>query len=140
MRIFITCFILCLSLCGCNIEINRETITKEQRLNRKAIGFGGCSHCGDKWNWKEAHSTFYKDTGGMFPLCEECFAKLTYPYALWYHLKTFEDWKREPTYEQINRLSMEIAQEKDTTMWAVSWIKEQFYKNGKLKSIYTIKY
>ena len=42
-----------------------------------AKGYSGCSCCGDTWNWKKEHSIPYSDSGGMFPLCEECYQKLT---------------------------------------------------------------
>ncbi len=53
-------------------------------------GYSGCAHCGDTWNWKKIHSIPYNDRGsGMFPVCDECYKKLSpqerYDYcrALW---------------------------------------------------------
>lgn len=121
---------------GCDMRtgLGRKT-DLEFDLNHAIPHYGGCSHCGDKWNWKESKSVYYDETSGMFPLCRECFDKMTYDYVLWYHLKQFEKWDRQPTDEQLERLSWEISKEKQDSMWAVSWIKEKMYKNGKLIKI-----
>ncbi|GAI30731.1 unnamed protein product, partial [marine sediment metagenome] len=43
----------------------------------KALGYLGCSHCHMTWNYVEGKSIKYSEHSGMFPLCEECFDKLT---------------------------------------------------------------
>lgn len=43
----------------------------------RALGFGGCYHCGMTWNHVEGKTIYYSEGGGMFPLCEECFDKLS---------------------------------------------------------------
>ena len=47
-----------------------------------ARGFSGCHHCGDSWAWKESQIIMYSGVDGnfsqgMFPLCRECFDKLS---------------------------------------------------------------
>lgn len=42
-----------------------------------AQGYGGCSRCGNTWNWKNGHSTPITVNSGLFPLCEECWSELT---------------------------------------------------------------
>ena len=48
------------------------------------IGYGGCLLCKDKWNWKKPHYIQYSTHEGMFPLCEECYNKLTPTERLFY--------------------------------------------------------
>jgi len=41
----------------------------------KSNGYGGCSICGNTWNWKKPHyigKARRACTSGMFPYCEEC--------------------------------------------------------------------
>lgn len=128
--------LLCLCLGGC--DFRQKVYNATESILNYISPLSYCLHCGDKWNWKESKSTYYEDTRDMFPLCKECFEKMTYPYVLWYHLRLFEKWKRQPTDEQIERLSFEISRQKNDTMWTVSWIKEKMYKNGRLISIYEI--
>ncbi len=40
-------------------------------------GYGNCQECGDTWNWKKIQNINYEDTSGMFPLCIECFKRLS---------------------------------------------------------------
>jgi len=43
----------------------------------KALGYGGCYHCGMTWNYAKGKSIRYSVRDGMFPLCEECFDRLS---------------------------------------------------------------
>lgn len=44
-------------------------------------GYGQCYECGDTWNWKREHIIAYEPderfSSGAFPLCEECFWKVS---------------------------------------------------------------
>jgi len=42
----------------------------------KSVGYGSCSHCNRTWDCVEPKGIRYSETGGMFPLCKECFYKL----------------------------------------------------------------
>lgn len=39
--------------------------------------YGCCQECGDTWNWKKEQNIAYADGCGMFPLCVECFKRLS---------------------------------------------------------------
>ena len=43
----------------------------------KALGYGGCYRCGMTWNYAKSKSIRYSVSDGMFPLCEECFDRLS---------------------------------------------------------------
>ena len=51
-----------------------------RNLIGKIRGNSGCLNCGGRWNWKKPHFIIYEDmgeaSGGMTPLCEECFQSL----------------------------------------------------------------
>lgn len=66
--------------------------------------FGSCSHCGDTWNWKKAEYIKYTKSGrnSMFPLCKECFSKLTYGEVIDYCKALVREWERqEREYKEI---------------------------------------
>jgi len=113
------------------LRINKTILN----LSGKVQGCGGCMHCGDNWLWKQIKTISYTDESGMFPLCSECFNNLNYDTVLWYHLKLFEEWKRVPTNEQLERLSLEISKEKKFTWYSTRYIREKFYKDEKLCNI-----
>ena len=62
---------------------------KRKSLNwiGKQQGFGGCSRCGDRWNWKEGHKLDLANGFGTFPLCEECWENTTKEEKLAYYLQ-----------------------------------------------------
>lgn len=43
----------------------------------RALGYSGCYHCGMTWNYVEGKTIYYSEGSGMFPLCEECFDRLS---------------------------------------------------------------
>lgn len=58
------------------------TFTRKNRnLKGRIAGYGCCLRCGDTWDWKPEHVTHYRTEGwpkeGCFPLCEECWERLT---------------------------------------------------------------
>ena len=62
--------------------INRYLKNRRGELH----GFGGCAKCGDRWNWKDAHTVYYSEHAGGSPLCEECWNKTTKEEKLRYYL------------------------------------------------------
>lgn len=60
----------------------------------RSRGYGGCIRCGDTWDWKPSHTTYFPDgSGGMFPLCEECWTELGTAAARQpFYKKQFEEW------------------------------------------------
>jgi hypothetical protein len=48
------------------------SLEERARLNEQGRleGYGACLQCGDRWNWKPAHTIAYGAGQGMFPLCE----------------------------------------------------------------------
>ena len=48
------------------------SLEERSRLNEQGRleGYGACLQCGDRWNWKPAHTIAYGAGQGMFPLCE----------------------------------------------------------------------
>lgn len=62
----------------------------------RAFGYSGCECCGDTWNWKEKHDTYYGPDGGVFPLCEECWQKLATPEKrLPYYQALLDNWREQ---------------------------------------------
>ena len=68
-------------------------------------GYGGCAHCHHTWNWKKGHmipfaahktrtlldgSPYYY--ARMFPLCEECYQKLSPEKRLNYCKELWRKW------------------------------------------------
>ena len=43
----------------------------------RAIGYGWCYHCSRTWNYIKDKTISYSVSEGMFPLCEDCFDKLS---------------------------------------------------------------
>ena len=41
-------------------------------------GYGCCMSCRDSWSWKEEKRIPYRHGAGMFPICAECFERLSY--------------------------------------------------------------
>lgn len=58
-------------------------------LNRKgrALGYGGCHHCGNSWLWATEHVTMFgnPEVMGMFVVCEPCWGKLPFGDKLRYY-------------------------------------------------------
>ncbi len=68
-------------------------------LNVKSIvgridGYSYCLRCYRTWNVVKEHSTRYTMYNGCFPLCEDCWSKLTPEKRLYYYKKLFNKWKR----------------------------------------------
>lgn len=65
-------------------------------------GYSGCSHCGGTWNWKENKTIPYREKissistadtySGMFPVCKECFERLSEDKILQYCKLLLDDW------------------------------------------------
>jgi len=79
-------------------------------LRGRLGSYAGCLHCGDRWNWKKEHHTFYDVGRGMIAVCEECFRKLPFDPLLKYHLKVFDIWEKVPTDEQIAKIANHIQE------------------------------
>ena len=76
-------------------------------------GFGDCMHCGGTWDWKEGHTIMYSESGGMFPLCEECYKKLSIE-EVEHYIKELVDWWIElfpdyPRYQENKEAIIEGA-------------------------------
>ena len=59
----------------------------------RSKGYGGCSHCKDTWDWKESFSIPFTETSSMFPLCKECFEKLSINEINYYIKQLVNVWK-----------------------------------------------
>jgi hypothetical protein len=77
------CFLACLLAAGCHPARRAAlvdpasyapaaSLQERARLNEEGRleGYGACLECGDRWNWKPAHTIAYGAGQGMFPLCE----------------------------------------------------------------------
>ena len=64
----------------------------ERNALGRAMGFGGCSACGDTWDWKEKHVTHAPNAGAAFPLCEECFQAKTPEERLPFYDQLLDSW------------------------------------------------
>jgi hypothetical protein len=78
-------------------------------------GYGECGECHNTWNWKNGHSIPYDDgletnatqrindgpvfavklQSGMFPICEECFWKVSKERLIYHINNLVNDWNRE---------------------------------------------
>lgn len=58
-------------------------------------GFGTCLKCKDSWYWKKYHVTYFVEGRGMFPLCEECYQKITPEERFAWHKKLLDEWSEE---------------------------------------------
>lgn len=72
----------------------------------KLEGYGSCAHCGLSWNVVDGVYVSYnvklpKHSGsGMFPICEDCFNKLSVYEILNYCKELLIMWKKEPFYNK----------------------------------------
>ena len=65
-----------------------------KNANGYARGYGGCLRCGDRWNWKSHHVIPYGGGAGMFPLCEECYNKLSPEERYRYCRELAREWEK----------------------------------------------
>jgi len=73
-------------------------------------GYSGCRHCGDSWYWKEEKEIPYRKGSAMFPLCKQCFNKLSEDDILDYCDKVFIRHRRV-TYTEYNKYITRIKRE-----------------------------
>lgn len=76
-------------------------------LEGRRLGYGGCLRCADTWNWKPCHVTRYvigTGTGGVFPLCEECWLELSVEHRLVFYEALFIQWRHEESGAEVERV------------------------------------
>ena len=65
-------------------------------MSGKLRGYGGCGRCGDTWDWKESHTTWFDEIEGVgegcSPLCEACWDKLPPEQRLPYYEQLVDRW------------------------------------------------
>ena len=63
-------------------------------------GYGECHHCHNTWNWKNGHYIPYSKErrSFMFPLCKECYEKLSPQSRYNYCLELYYSWD-QPTHK-----------------------------------------
>ncbi len=61
-------------------------------------GIGGCLRCGDRWNWKPIHNTYYTTTKGCFPLCEPCWQAARPGEIRHYYSELVRLWRRDGSF------------------------------------------
>lgn len=54
-------------------------------------GYGRCLRCKDSWYWKEHQIINYSINSGMFPICKECFDKISSSEILYYCIILMND-------------------------------------------------
>lgn len=74
-------------------------------------GCNGCSHCGGKWNWKQEHIIYYTKTNGMFPLCEECYEKLSPQERYDYCIEVWNSWGRPDNEAAFDMIAKNVGLE-----------------------------
>lgn len=82
-------------------------------------GFSACHHCHGTWNWKKGHTIPYRLDGmaGMFPLCEECYEKLSPQERYKYCIELYDSWGRPG-----NEVDFEVIAE--YVGLQVSWVQD----------------
>ena len=58
------------------MKLIKKIIRKIKNITGEANGYGNCILCKDRWNWKEPQRIKMINRQ-MFPLCKECFNKLS---------------------------------------------------------------
>ena len=76
-------------------EIQMSVLRLAKNAVGRAKGYGGCAKCGDTWDWKANHSTYYDNGQGCFPLCEECWQCLTPETRRPYYEQLIAWWRTE---------------------------------------------
>ena len=61
----------------------------------KSLGYGCCYRCGDTWDWKKGHTTYFDESRGCFPLCHDCWSRLTPEERLPYYERMVDSWLTE---------------------------------------------
>lgn len=81
-----------------------------RNMKGNLVGYSGCSHCGDRWNWKEEHIIPYDDRGsGMFPFCEECYQKLSPQKRYDYCMELWDRWGQPADKVDFNMISKNVG-------------------------------
>lgn len=70
----------------------------ERTRPRRRDGFGWCYRCGESWKRVEPHRTAYSDSGGCFPLCEQCWSDLDPEARLPYYRMLWGNWLSNGTH------------------------------------------
>ena len=74
-------------------EISLEGLSREDKNTLgKSRGYGNCSCCHDSWMYKESHTTYYTEYKGTFPLCEECWSRMTIEQRLHHYHVIVDNW------------------------------------------------
>lgn len=60
-----------------------------------ALGYGGCLCCGMPWRFARAHTTWYSQRSGCFPLCRHCWSRLGPKEREPYYWKLWLDWQSD---------------------------------------------
>lgn len=69
-----------------------------KNIRGKAKGISGCARCGDNWDWKKEHQIPYQHDakgrvqGLMFPVCEECYQKISPEERMEYCVQLWKSW------------------------------------------------
>lgn len=84
----------CVSLiaCGCRVERGRGwRLGRVSHLLTPSYGF--CGRCRTTWYFVKEHVTMYSTGGGMFALCEKCWAELTPDTRLPFYRRLYAEWE-----------------------------------------------
>lgn len=55
-------------------------------------GYGACGRCNRTWDITDNHTTYYASDSGCFPLCADCWKKLTPEERLPYYQRLYIGW------------------------------------------------
>lgn len=96
-------------ICSLFLYLHRGSpITLSSILNPS---YGTCGKCGMPWNKVKYHITNYTISNGCFPLCEECWQKLTPKERLPYYRSLYDRWselgRNDTDWEQIKKAVLE---------------------------------
>ncbi|MEN3369987.1 MAG: hypothetical protein V7609_2130 [Verrucomicrobiota bacterium] len=71
------------------ITVDNQKRIELNRAGRRS-GLGECGRCLDSWLWKPHHTTDFTSRDGVFPLCEDCWKRLTPDERLPFYRAMFE--------------------------------------------------
>jgi hypothetical protein len=76
-----------------------------------APGYSACKRCKMPWAFTQGHCTKWNKNGGMFPLCEHCWERLSPSERLPYYKMLWQEWHewgpvRDPAWHDVEAAVM----------------------------------
>ena len=66
-----------------------------EAAKHRGNGYGHCGRCFRPWNICEEHATYYSETQGCFPLCQDCWNEMTPLMRLPFYRDLYASWRHQ---------------------------------------------